>query len=191
MNLLHESARRHYEHFQNAYHSYGHACEVYKVVADNDAKWAVQLAAVWHDAIYIPGAPNGINEEMSAWALTQAWTDHSNLPVLHEACRLIGGTSVDNHLMRVNLPMCGQALLLDADLFSLASNYDEFVARQSLIHLENRLQPNTKGSRSRTANFLSVFLNVRPNIYHVLTQYEQKARENIQRYCDETYSMKS
>jgi predicted metal-dependent HD superfamily phosphohydrolase len=170
VNNLTLQAIKYYNFAENKYHNFEHALGVYETVKVWGCDTAMQLAAIWHDAVYIPGARDGLNEDMSAQALTHAWIRSDckgDIPTLHKACRLICETKVSNHLLRRNIGegADGIGYLLDADLASLAGTYEQFTQNQINIQIENNLNPNTKGSRSRTGNFLSTFLTCRPSIY--------------------------
>lgn len=198
MNNLTLQALRYYNFANNAYHNFEHVRDVYTTVKNWGCDNATQIAAIWHDTVYIPGAKDGLNEEMSAQALTHAWISskcEGDIPTLHKACRLIKETKVSNHILSKNIGegADGIGYLLDADLASLASDYDQFVKNQSYIHMENNLVPNTKGSRARTGNFLGTFLTCREFIYHTdqaRELFEVKAKENIAQYIEETHTMK-
>lgn len=185
---LSDAAIRYYQFNQQGrhYHNYAHAIQVLEHVG-KDASLAVRIAAIWHDAIYIPRGH--VNEQASSDALTYEWIENKiteNIPVLHAANKLIEGTVVANHLRTTALDAdTDLALLLDADLASLGAPYHVFVANQANIILENGGDPGKKESRVLCGNFLNAFLTCRPYIYHTATfreKYESAAKDNIQKY---------
>lgn len=181
------------------YHNWNHALRVIETTSlimsaeyPDEYHYSIHLAAMYHDAIYIPKAPNGINELASSASLSHAWNYlniNDNIPTLHRANKLIEATTVNHHLMQNNLldnkPL---QILLDADLNSLADPYDDFCETQSRIILENHGDPTKKESRILCSNFLSTFLTCRPNIYHTKTArswYEAAAKKNIKQYIND------
>lgn len=150
---------------------------------------SIHIAALWHDAIYIPGAKNGVNEQASAAALNSTWVKN-NIPntdkTLTDAMELIEYTAVSYHLntynFKGNLPF---QILLDADLSGLASDYNVFQQNQANIILENHGDPFSVEDNIKCGDFLEQFLLIRPFIYHTKTArdwYEYKARANIIKY---------
>ena len=189
--LLFEAVR-YYKFFNNSYHNYSHALDVLEAVEKMTDDESVKLAAIWHDAVYIAGAKAGVNEEASSAALTKTWSRigvDGNIPILHKATRLINQTTA-THFMTANLDQSDYELgiLLDADLTALSLPYNQFKKKQEDIQIENGLENGTIVSNTRSANFLSTFLHVRPRIYHFITGLEEAARANIERYVKEVYS---
>lgn len=176
------------------YHNWDHVCNVVnslKKLYIFEPPVAVVVAGMWHDAVYYPGARNGVNENASAAALTYHWTKlnvNLEFSILHEATRMIENTTVEHHLARSALdPNTNQAYLMDADLSELATDYDTFVESQKNILRENNLDV-TKYSIQRSCNFLATFLTVRPFIYHTVKGqelFEDIAKENITRFIEE------
>jgi predicted metal-dependent HD superfamily phosphohydrolase len=175
------------------YHSYAHALSVMDAVQEikPDAPLYLMVAALYHDAVYVPGAGKDANEMCSAAALAVDWDkcrfakDH---PVLVPAQDLIRRTSVQHHLLPLELSATADhSVLLDADLVALASDLDVFVQLQCCIIAENG-GPVDEESLGKCAEFLKQFLEVRDNIYHTeyaRTNWEAKARFNIQYMIDE------
>lgn len=176
-------ARDYYSFSDNEYHNWYHATWVADKVKilNKDASDDVLLAAFWHDAVYIPFAAPGINENASAAALEYAGrvnrVDVGNAPIL------IRQTDINNHLSGHNMDHSSDiALLLDADLYALALPYPEFMEAQTNIILENLGDPNSKESWQKVAVFLNRFLTFRPYIYYTVNGrrlWEDKARANI------------
>ena len=187
-DILNAAARSYYDFNEDGrpYHNWDHAVSVIRYVG-SDANLSVMLAAMWHDAIYIPRGK--ANEQASSDALTYEWIKNGiteYIPILHAANKLIESTTVDNHLRKDALdPKSDLALLLDADLSSLGAPYDVFVNNQSNIILENGGDPNKMESRVLCGNFLQAFLTCRPFIYHTdhfRDMFESHANENITKY---------
>lgn len=168
------------------YHNWDHAGRVLFEVDEDDR---VKLAALWHDAIYIPGSK--VNEEASADALLYEWKSlgiKANTDIVYDACALIRSTTVDWHLSKYEITNAIHAELMDADLVSLADPYIQFQENQANIILENGGDPEDFESRAKCADFLKNFLTVREYIYHTdkfRALHEEKAKQNIKRYVEE------
>jgi len=149
----------------------------------------VLIASIWHDAVFIPGS--SCNEQASADALMYEWTrsDKSlsdNDSVIVRACYMIRNTRVSDHLFET-FPDEYLNILLDADLSSLASNYDAFI-----INNKNLSQENNQSGIDNHIEWLSNFIKIRygqhRNIYRTsraVDLWENKARANIHRYIEE------
>lgn len=185
------------------YHNFSHASNVVDAVFEivELPSVALLLAALWHDAVYVPGAGSDSNERCSAAALNVAFNKAKkhypvsdtveNQSTIMESMQMIMGTSISTHLYH---KVIGQgitssptdkelAVLLDADLSGLAVDYPEFEKRQHNIILENfgEVAKHSKIS----AEFLNRLANARNFIYHTdkgRELWEEKARNNISKY---------
>ena len=168
------------------YHNWNHASDVVKrLYSIREPSDALLLAAYWHDAVYVPKAANGSNEECSAAALGVAarqFKDKETLQCVFDAQDLIRATSIKYHLHASKIEG-DLGKLLDCDLGSLASPYDEFLNNQRNIIKEQggTVEENTVDSQ----NFLKQFLECREFIYHTdygREHWEDIAKSNIKRY---------
>lgn len=187
-----ESSRAWYDHNwgDRHYHNWGHALSVVDNVhkiTDTPSDELI-IAAYWHDAVYVPGAGTDANERCSAAALVQSgriYKDIGSQNVIQLAAQMIRYTKIDNHLHEGRLT--GDiAILLDADLGSLAAPYELFLYTQENIILENG--GTMEENKDQSAAFLKQFLKCREFIYHTdyaRLNWEQAARSNIERYCKE------
>ena len=177
-----------------SYHSYDHALNTLNAASTlmqfvNPVIPEVLIASIWHDAVFIPGS--SCNEQASADALMYEWTrsDKSlsdNDSVIVRACYMIRNTRVSDHLFET-FPDEYLNILLDADLSSLASNYDAFI-----INNKNLSQENNQSGIDNHIEWLSNFIKIRygqhRNIYRTsraVDLWENKARANIHRYIEE------
>ena len=183
------AAKRRYDvdHSVRYYHNYDHAISVVTatLLISPDASTELQLAALYHDAVYVPGAGADANECCSAAALGVDWREAA-LPasgILAHAQELIKYTSVLHHVSK--WPVFGElAVLLDADLSPLAAPYPTFFQNQSNIILENGGELTAENYKLST-KFLEQFLTCRTHIYHTpygQTHWETQARANIETY---------
>jgi predicted metal-dependent HD superfamily phosphohydrolase len=193
LQLFALAAKRYYQTGQRPYHNYEHACNVLglcnKLLGDNQT---VILAALFHDAVYLPGYID--NEKASAHALRNVANlleiigEHIDWEVIEKAELLIQCTTLFYHLSPNRIETQDIATILDADLGSLAISYDAFVEKQIDIIEENFGSRNSKEDRKKSADFLSQFLTCREYIYHTdcfRNCFEKDARNNIQRWIDE------
>lgn len=194
MDRLEKEAKRWYDFNASSryYHNWSHAQKVMAALPIKPSE-SLYIAAMWHDAVYIPGAPNDSNEQSSASALQFVCGScgfDKKSDVIIEAKTLILGTSLSWHLLKEDDCSClslDHAYLLDADLSSLADPYEDFHLNQCSILMENGLAPN-KENLKNSAKFLKNFLHVRSNIYHTLSgreRWEHKARRNILTFVGE------
>lgn len=183
------------------YHSAAHASDVVSAVnelTDHNPSIALILAAQWHDAVYFPNAGSDANERCSSAALgiearnIARGVDLSRelKDAVNQAQELIENTSVGVHLTsKYEGAITGSlAILLDADLSSLAAPWEQFLQNQANIITENGGTVDDSSYR-KCAEFLRSFLICRPYIYHTdaaRALWEKSAVENIQRLCRNT-----
>lgn len=194
LNELIERSTKYWSFNPRTYHNLNHRDQVmYTLIGEMELvtlPGSVILAAAWHDAVYYPGAGADANERASAAALKQEFmamnTDHQqHMGTVTEAMRLIGQTAIQVHLTPDHVTDYNLALLLDADLRSLALPYEEFLKNQENIVAENYGQ--WPDDRRRAAEFLKLF--TRQFIYHTdagRRLWEEKARQNIARLFEES-----
>lgn len=158
------------------YHNQGHCQYVASVCVDIckkldfcDEYSYIEIAALWHDAVYVPGHVD--NEYLSAKALLELH------PYLVESAGMIRATTIADHLddcftWQSNPKQC---ILLDADLDSLSFDWSKFVEVQCNILAEHK-----QADLSKSAAFLSTFLK-KNRIYRCPESEakESAARANI------------
>src|SRR6476659_267313 len=97
-----EAARQHYAQAHRGYHNAAHLDELIALARQHtpDLDEAEQLALLFHDAVYVPGAPRGDNERRSAALMTETLAtlthDHADLALaktdIERASRIIAAT---------------------------------------------------------------------------------------------------
>lgn len=170
------------------YHNYHHVELVVNALYNfGTPSDSLLLAAVWHDAVYVPCAGSDANERCSAAALKHAaaiYTDSGTQEMVNDACDLIIQTAVVNHLSTVALdPNSDIAKLLDCDLYALSIPYDKFINNQTNIIKEN--YGTFEKDHIKCSEFLNQFLTCRPYIFHTdygRMNWEDTARENITKF---------
>jgi predicted metal-dependent HD superfamily phosphohydrolase len=170
------------------YHNLDHALYVLESLDElvDDVPVHLAVAALYHDAVYVPGAGSDANELCSSAALEIDWKNINagSDSILIQAQRLIRNTDVCTHLM-LQKADGDLAVLLDADLHSLAASWEVFVENQHNIIRENRGEL-VDANFIRCGEFLQEFLTTRQYIYHTDTaraKWEAVARANITRWC--------
>ena len=159
------------------------------------------LAIAYHDVVYVPGAPLGMNEQLSALKFQQHYDrynsryfrDGGQLPVdTFRVKQLILATSVECYLHPAKLgPPRETHRVLDCDLAMLGnSDYEVFKDAQFRILSEYTGNYNeetqTLWDLGPQARFLETFL-AKEHIYHTpqAKGFEVNARRNIQRLMEE------
>ncbi len=178
------------------YHTSTHANAVAQRVLNmghNESE--ILLAARWHDAVYVPGAPEGVNEQASASALLHIAKVQKlstlQLAIVQQACELILQTRMNMHMTSLQVTEPLTATLLDADLASLADDYSGFAAHQRHIIWEQTGVKPTAESMAAAAAWLTSFLSCREFIFHTAMgrSLEAPSRDNIARF-DRQYGTK-
>jgi predicted metal-dependent HD superfamily phosphohydrolase len=127
--LVH-AARLHYAQPHRGYHNAGHLDELIVLAREHtpDLDEAEQLALLFHDAVYVPGAARGDNERLSAMLMTAtvatlARADETfsvSTGDLARAARIIEATT------HAGPPPAEAARVCDLDLWRLASPWEAF-----------------------------------------------------------------
>lgn len=177
---------RHYHGEQHLVSMFGTAKE--HGFALNEAQ---KLAVLFHDAVYVPGAPKGQNEALSV-ALLKALADGragGRAPLRAYAghvgaAGLIIMDTVDHR--KATIP--DAAAVLDLDLSSLAGHYAGFLARGEEIRSEYRhlVEDDAKFNLGR-AEFYGGMLD-RKHLFHTAKGrqlFEAEARDNMTRHKSE------
>lgn len=190
-----DELKRRYSEPQRHYHTWKHIEALLwhlDGISDqlNDSD-AVLWALYWHDAIYDPQASD--NEDKSADLLSEmAGTDLPN-PSLRRADRIIRATK--QHLVPDGLTRDEQSdleLFLDIDLSILAAASDVFDRYETHIRNEYAFVPKAVYVQARSA-ILQGFLK-RERLYfsdHFYSQWETRARANLQRSIDQLNKQES
>lgn len=118
-----DAARLHYAQPHRRYHDVGHLDELIELARKHtpDLDDAEQLALLFHDAVYVPGANRGENERLSA-LLMRSTVAHLDLGAvdLDKAQRIIDATS------HATAPPLEAARVCDLDLCRLAAPWPAF-----------------------------------------------------------------
>lgn len=198
------------EHFdrsyimKNMYHNSDHAESVLHAasVINPNCSIPLILAALYHDCIYIPGAGSSLNEDASAALLNHLYRSSTmqksvlSDEIVASAATMIKHTTINYHLsdgfaFKLVPELVGQTLddlsiLLDADIHTLAADYDSFKLNQINILSENFCDPYSQEALKASRRFLSIFTN-KKSIYrteYAKANWETAARNNIKRWIE-------
>lgn len=172
-----------YDEPHRAYHARAHVREMLdQSVALGLALTAAQaLAVLFHDAVYVPGAPRGSNEAMSA-QLMRVYTGGLERSVVETAFQIVIDTS--DHVARQS----ASELVLDLDLMRLAAPRETFMRMSRDVFAEHRALFETDDDESAWAVFaerrVTFFerLLARPHIFYLpmmRDRFEATARANL------------
>jgi predicted metal-dependent HD superfamily phosphohydrolase len=136
------------------------------------------LAVLLHDLVYVPGAPEGVNERQSV-LLSQTLKSRVQAKLDWD---LVGSFIEDTatHTARTS----ESRVVLDLDLASLGDNQVQFAAANELIWLENRhllpLPDARKDFDTRRLRFLLALAEKGPMFSNNFSDYESSARDNLE-----------
>lgn len=178
-----QAALAHYDEPHRVYHAREHILALFEEAAARDLELSSEqaLAVLYHDAVYVPGAPEGANERLSALMLR---ADLARLdPQPTRGIRLELATRIIEDTVRHEPTVTESALVLDLDLLPLAARPEHFHAYTEMVWLENRhlLQTYAKpraAFNARRRVFLTTLV-ARGPLFRVLTDQEAPARANI------------
>jgi predicted metal-dependent HD superfamily phosphohydrolase len=186
-----ELALVHYRQPHRFYHDAAHVQEMMALarMLKLDLSPAEELAVLWHDAVYVPGADKGWNEKLSAKLMLATTANGPDFfaaidrPVLAAAERIILETT------HAGEPSDEAARVIDLDLYRLGAPWSEFDRHGRAIEREFRvLHESPQTFWAARANFYRSMLQ-RPHIFATplfRQRYEVQARDNLKRGAENT-----
>jgi len=186
--ILVDAARLYYAQPHRAYHDAHHLDELIALAREHtpDLDEAEQLALLFHDAVYLPGAPRGDNERRSAALMTATLAtlarDHAALDigkaVRERAARIIEATT------HAEAPPAEAARVCDLDLWRLAAPWEAFCRhalgiRREYLHL---FADDAAFWHARNAFYETML--AKPRLFatdRFFERFEQPARANMRR----------
>ncbi len=124
------AARLHYAQPHRGYHNAGHLDELIVLARKHvpDLDDAEQLAILFHDAVYVPGAARGENERLSTrlMAATVAALEREQAGIAVSAGDLVRAARIMEATTHAEPPPDEAARVCDLDLWRLASPWEEF-----------------------------------------------------------------
>jgi predicted metal-dependent HD superfamily phosphohydrolase len=176
-----EAARIHYAQPHRAYHDQRHLDELIALAREHtpDLDEAEQLALLFHDAVYVPGADRGESERLSALLMraTVATLGLAGLD-LARADRIIEATT------HAEPSPTEAARVCDLDLWRLAAPWNEFQQHAlGIRHEYLHLHANEAAFWSARHAFYKSMLQ-KPALFstgYFRDKFEEAARENLTR----------
>jgi predicted metal-dependent HD superfamily phosphohydrolase len=176
-----DAARLHYAQPHRGYHDVGHFDELIALAQQHtpDLDEAEQLALLFHDAVYVPGAPRGDNERLSG-LLMRATVRTLGLKGLEldRATRIIDATT------HAAPPPAEAARVCDLDLWRLAAPWTAFQRHALGIRREYlHLFADEAGFWTARNAFYETML-AKPRLYatdYFVEHFEEAARANMRR----------
>jgi predicted metal-dependent HD superfamily phosphohydrolase len=183
-----EAALSHHRQPHRAYHDERHVHELLALAAEHtpDLSETERLAILFHDAVYVPGAPKGMNETMSAILMRATIAslvrtgEMAPLPggMVDEAAAIIEATT------HIDPPSPMAARVCDLDLWRLGAPWEDFQRHSADIDREYRhLYPPGDACKLARKDFYRSMLT-RAHIFHTpyfRERFEPIARDNFQR----------
>ncbi len=187
-----EAALSHHRQPHRAYHDERHVLELLALAAEHvpDLTETERLAILFHDAVYVPGAPKGTNETLSALLMraTVAWLARNGemAPLrdgmVNDVAAIIEATTHGEP------PPAAAERVCDLDLWRLAAPWEEFQRHSADIDREFRhLYPPGDACKLARKEFYRSMLT-RAHVFHTpyfRQRFEPIARANFQRALQE------
>ena len=179
-----DATRLHYAQLHRGYHDVGHLDELIALAREHtpDLDEAEQLALLFHDAVYVPGAPRGDNERLSG-LLMRATVRTLGLKDLEldRAARIIDATT------HAAPPPAEAARVCDLDLWRLAAPWAAFQRHALGIRREYlHLFADEAGFWMARNAFYETML-AKPRLFatdYFVEHFEEAARANMRRALD-------
>ncbi len=176
-----ETARLHYRQPHRGYHDQEHLDELIALARRHtpDLDEAEQLALLFHDAVYVPGAARGENERLSALLMRASIAPLGLGEIdLDRAQRIIEATT------HAEAPTAEAARVCDLDLWRLAAPWEDFQRHALGIRHEYRhLHASEDAFWAARKSFYKSML-AKPALFatdYFRRHFEEAARSNIRR----------
>ena len=185
--LVHAAPRLHYAQPHRGYHNAGHLDELIVLAREHtpDLDEAEQLALLFHDAVYVPGAAKGDNERLSAVLMkaTVATLTRADQTLAMSAGDL-ARVPASSRRRRIPRSAAEAARICDLDLWRLASPWEAFQQhalgiRHEYLHLVTD-EPAFWAARHA---FYELML-AKPRLFatdYFVERFEETARSNMRR----------
>jgi predicted metal-dependent HD superfamily phosphohydrolase len=186
-SLVH-AARLHYAQPHRGYHNAGHLDELIVLARERtpDLDEAEQLALLFHDAVYVPGAPRGENERLSALLMraTMAVVARADSALAIAAGDLDTASRIIEATAHAEPPPAEAARICDLDLWRLAAPWEAFQQHAlGIRHEYLHLFPDEAAFWQARNSFYESML-AKSRLFATdafVSEFEARARENMQR----------
>jgi predicted metal-dependent HD superfamily phosphohydrolase len=187
-----DAALIHYRQPHRTYHDVRHLLELLELARLHvpDLTPAEHLALLFHDAVYVPGAPAGQNEAMSGLLMRATVSTLSRMAAIAtpEPAVVDAADAIVCATTHSQPPPTPAARVCDLDLWRLAAPWPDFARHAEDIRLEYRfLHPSDAAYCDGRRAFYRSMLE-RPVVFatpYFRDRFEAKARENLRRGIDE------
>lgn len=177
-----------YTEMHRTYHNYKHICDMLKTGKHlKISDCIMDVAILYHDIIYVPGANVGVNEELSARRCELFLDNIFNIDKdsIQDVKCLIEYTSPNTYNSYLSKQNKSVQRIQSLDLYKLADiNYDNFVNRQRNILMEYNFKEGWGVTDIFFKNLLKqdVIFKERSMMY-----MEFNARYNMEKFLKENY----
>jgi predicted metal-dependent HD superfamily phosphohydrolase len=181
-----ELALVHYRQPHRFYHDAAHVQEMMALARtlQLDLSPAEELAVLWHDAVYVPGADKGLNEKLSAKLMLATAANGPDFFAATDKATLATAERIIIETTHAGEPSAEAARVIDLDLYRLGAPWPEFDRHGHAIEREFRvLHDSPEKFWTARASFYRSMLQ-RPHIFATplfRERYEAQARDNLKR----------
>lgn len=188
-----ELALVHYRQPHRFYHDAAHIQEMMALSRARELKLspAEELAVLWHDAVYVPGADKSMNEKLSAKLMLATAANGPSFFNTVDKPTLLAAERIILETTHAGEPSDEAVRVVDLDLYRLGSPWPEFDRHAHAIEREFRvLHDSPEKFWTARANFYRSMLQ-RPHIFSTAPfqeRYEAQARDNLRRGAEGGHS---
>ncbi len=191
--MIVELALVHYRQPHRFYHDAAHVQEMMDLSASLalDLAPAEELAVLWHDAVYVPGADKSINEKLWAKLMLATAANNPKFGGAVDTATLLAAERIILETTHAGEPSLEAAQVVDLDLYRLGAPWLEFDRHAHAVEREFRVLFNApeKFWAARRSFYRSMLQ--RPHLFNTALfrqRYEAQARENLNRGADGGHS---
>lgn len=171
--------------FHNEFHLNTGFYMLQRLLVNGEDVSDLQFAAwMFHDSIYsIESTENELNSANYFETLNQV----ENLGFSDDEVKIIKTIIMDT---KSHIPSIDESkIILDVDMFILASKYEDFVEYRKKIKEEYSTHFSDEDIENGTKVFIETLLNQKTPIFHSdnFSDFENTARKNLQQYLDDFY----
>jgi len=181
-----ELALVHYRQPHRFYHDAAHVQEMMALsrALGLDLSPAEELAVLWHDAVYVPGADKGLNEKLSAKLMLATAANGPSFFSAIDKPTLLTAEGIILETTHAGEPSDEAARVIDLDLYRLGAPWSEFDRHAHAIEREFRvLHESPEKFWIARGDFYRSMLQ-RPHLFTTelfREAYEVQARDNLRR----------
>lgn len=181
-----ELALAHYRQPHRFYHDAAHVQEMMALARalSLDLSPAEQLAVLWHDAVYVPGADKGVNERLSVKLMRATAANGPDFFAATDPDILDAAERIIIETMHAGEPSTEAARVVDLDLYRLGAPWPDFDRHARAIEREFRvLHASPEKFWTARRNFYRSMLQ-RPHLFATTLfrdRFEAQARDNLKR----------